>query len=260
MVKGNKDPIPNISSVQNREIIQRLNFLYQASVYLQNLSQTTLSPASTPVTHEHKHAKKGTQERKRHRQRIRTTDELSRAYIDTMLTVGKKTTVKMDPSIKRTLCKRCQSVLVPGLTVSVRVRKSTSHRHALELTCTFCGFERRIPAPPRTESSTNLAESDLDLCSGVNIEEKVETKDPQEPVVESDYARTEIAGTRKRRRPRKLVKKGTDEDTVPTMKRSYPPLPLALRRDAGHAVFCGNERVEMNLDVINELGDGMFAV
>ncbi|KIL62399.1 hypothetical protein M378DRAFT_81285 [Amanita muscaria Koide BX008] len=234
MVKGNKDPIPNISSVQNREIIQRLNFLYQASVYLQNLSQTTLSPASTPKD-EDKHARKGTQERKRHRQRIRTTDELSRAYIDTMLTVGKKTTVKMDPSIKRTLCKRCQSVLVPGLTVSVRVRKSTSHRHALELTCTFCGFERRIPAPPRTESST---ERDLDLCSGVNIEEKVETKDPQEP----------------------LLEKGTDEATVPTIKRSYPPLPLALRRDAGHAVFCGNERVEMNLDVINEFGDGMFAV
>ena len=108
MVKGNKDPIPNISSVQNREIIQRLNFLYQASVYLQSIAPTSSrlhapdseadeledkmcagpSPANEPT--------KGVQrQRKRKRVANKTTADLARSYVQCMHVVGQKTTVKM---------------------------------------------------------------------------------------------------------------------------------------------------------------------
>jgi hypothetical protein len=56
---------------------------------------------------------------------------------------------------------------------------------------------------------------------------------------------------------RKLAKK---REKKREKKRVYPPLPLSARRDAGHVVFCGDERVEIGMEEINQVGDGVFAV
>ena len=122
----NKDQVPNPNNVSNRDIIQRLNFLYQASVLLNTMSSS--QPQSATST------------RQRNRNKCVSTSELSRSYIDTMKTVGKKTNVKMfvvvlprplqmshrvfpsDPSVKRRLCKGCSSVLVPGMSAKVRIK------------------------------------------------------------------------------------------------------------------------------------------
>ncbi|KAK2461083.1 hypothetical protein APHAL10511_006930 [Amanita phalloides] len=42
--------------------------------------------------------------------------------------------------------------------------------------------------------------------------------------------------------------------------RVYPPLPLSARRNAGHVVFRGTERVDVQMDEVDEVGDGVFAV
>ncbi len=44
MAKKPKDETPNANSVPNKDIIQRLNFLYQAGVYLNGV--TSQSPSS----------------------------------------------------------------------------------------------------------------------------------------------------------------------------------------------------------------------
>ena len=41
-------------------------------------------------------------------------------------------------------------------------------------------------------------------------------------------------------------------------KRTCPPLPLSARRDTGHVVFHGDEKVEVCMEEINQ--DGVFAV
>ena len=157
MAEKGKDQTPNPASIPNTDIIQRLNFLYQANVYLSNLSRNVppidvSHPASSAVS-----AREGNQAhnksknpKSRHAKQSRgrsiTMNELSRAYVHTMSMVGKRATVKMcvsvsnvernadliiyptvlmyactpktqprDPSIKRTLCKSCKSVLVPGV-------------------------------------------------------------------------------------------------------------------------------------------------
>ena len=46
MGKKQKEETPNINATPNRDIIQRLNFLYQASVYLQSIEPS----ASTPIS------------------------------------------------------------------------------------------------------------------------------------------------------------------------------------------------------------------
>ncbi len=76
MAKKPKDETPNANSVPNKDIIQRLNFLYQAGVYLNGV--TSQSPPR--------------------RKRV-TTSDLSRSYVSSMKIVGQKTVVKMCASL-----------------------------------------------------------------------------------------------------------------------------------------------------------------
>ncbi|KAJ7747219.1 RNAse P Rpr2/Rpp21/SNM1 subunit domain-containing protein [Mycena metata] len=134
----NKDEPPSAANIVNRDIMQRLNFMYQAS----------------------RRAKKA---------RKMNVHDLSKAYINSMKTVANKTMVKMDPAVKRTLCNGCNIVLVPGSTATVRVKSSKTHGHVMQYRCTSCKSTRRIPAPPTlTEEeplpapSTSVAAMDVD--------------------------------------------------------------------------------------------------
>jgi len=136
-----KDEAPNPNSVSNRDIIQRLNFLYQASVYLNSVGGSGPSTVGEPHVASDVKEEKG--KRKKSRRNILSTTDLSKSYINSMKIVGQKATVKMyvsctstlvdldqlsfynpcrDPSVKRTLCKRCNIVLIPGSTAIVRVK------------------------------------------------------------------------------------------------------------------------------------------
>ena len=109
MAKKNKDNAPNPNSVPNRDIIQRLNFLYQASSYLNGLGATHASPfPSNAAEHEngqvlrkkrnlkrHCEDKKGDNTRKRSDQRKATAYDLARSYVKSMKIIGQKTNVKM---------------------------------------------------------------------------------------------------------------------------------------------------------------------
>ncbi|KIM69069.1 hypothetical protein SCLCIDRAFT_1208488 [Scleroderma citrinum Foug A] len=187
----NKDQVPNPNNVSNRDIIQRLNFLYQASVLLNTMSSSQPQSATSTC--------------QRNRNKCVSTSELSRSYIDTMKTVGKKTNVKIDPSVKRRLCKGCSSVLVPGMSAKVRIKNSASHDHLISYTCLACHTHRRIPVPP-VLSSDSRSRSDSAMES---------TNQP--PEAEHKQARHN--------------------------KGPIPRLPPHFARDVGHVVFCGNEIV-----------------
>jgi ribonuclease P protein subunit RPR2 len=145
MGKKTKDEVPNPNSVANRDIIQRLNFLYQASVYLNDLPcepgpSTNNLPGDTC---------RQTKITKQQGKRKLTTEDLSKSYVKAMKVVGKKTVVKMyavlfnvvvphtqprlqrDPTVKRTICKGCNTVLVPGSTATIRVKSATVIYHLL---------------------------------------------------------------------------------------------------------------------------------
>ncbi|KAF8345514.1 RNAse P Rpr2/Rpp21/SNM1 subunit domain-containing protein [Amanita rubescens] len=242
MAKKDKEPIPNPASIPNKDIIQRLNFLYQASVYLTNLSYdvppTNVPSGTTSSALRRRHrgactskTKTKNLRSKQSRRRLRTADELARAYVDTMTMIGKRATVKMDPSIKRTLCKSCKSVLVPGMSVIVRVKRSSSHKHALVLKCVKCGYAKRVPAPGRKgwdgrgrwdvtarEVDANAENNTSHVAVSNPTSEKEEHKKP-----------AKISGNKR-------------------------------VRDAGHVIFRGDQNVEIDMDEVNEVGDGVFAV
>jgi ribonuclease P protein subunit RPR2 len=85
MAKKTKDDAPNPSSVVNRDIIQRLSFLYQASSYL-----------NSPAFRECSQVGHGdVRDTRKKRRKLATSDDLARTYVQSMKVAGKKTLVKM---------------------------------------------------------------------------------------------------------------------------------------------------------------------
>jgi len=116
MVKKQKEDTPNVNATTNRDIVQRLNFLYQASVYLQSiappeplinkgkerqLDQVPYKAKDPMDINDDKlqvqSANAQSKSHKRTRRKIhrKSTDDLARTYIQYMRVVGQKTTVKM---------------------------------------------------------------------------------------------------------------------------------------------------------------------
>ena len=120
MGKKNKADGPSPSSVPNRDIIQRLNFLYQASTYLnvlhaqnnpQHVSQpikptgksetesNSLSGTSEKVKPENQDHNGGSTKNqdmcKRPGKRKESTQDIARNYLQSMKVIGQKTNVKM---------------------------------------------------------------------------------------------------------------------------------------------------------------------
>jgi len=246
MAKKAKNEAPNPNSVTNRDILQRLNFLYQASTYLNSLqagpSRTPQSKApvdrSTDAVHDiaspgttasSKKDKRREQNRRRH---PTTYTDLSRSYVQSMKTIGTKTNVRMDPSVKRTLCKGCNIVLVPGSTAAVRIKSSSAHGHVMTYSCLLCNHVRRIPAPPVLLEEGEGDDTNIPAAQPEASTEAGHTSggDEEDTVMDVDSNVSALGGTvshRRRRRP----------------KRGPIPKPLPLFQRKGHVVFRGNEKL-----------------
>ncbi|CAG8651017.1 13135_t:CDS:2 [Acaulospora morrowiae] len=131
--------------VQHREIYQRMNFLYQAA--------TLMTSINIPNSHHSKQKHNNDSNSTFANQSQDASSSLSthnhslvplgRFYVNTMKTIGTKQVLRIDPSIKRTLCRRCETLLLPGVTSRVRI-KSSSEKN-LQIKCTQCNVTRKIP-------------------------------------------------------------------------------------------------------------------
>ncbi|QRV79095.1 RNase P Rpr2/Rpp21 subunit domain protein [Ceratobasidium sp. AG-Ba] len=178
-------------TIPNRDLMQRMNFLYQASVHLQNAAGRTWSD----------HPGAGREMRR-----------LARKHVKTLKGIASGAVVKIDPTIKRVLCKKCSTVLVPGSTASVRVKSSGPHGKVVSYTCFACNERRVIPAPP--------------------------TKSPRDEETRPSGTDTQAPG------PSQLQDRGGQQLSARRSKER--PLPSFARLDAGHVVYRGTERVEEN--------------
>ncbi|KAH9484865.1 Ribonuclease P protein component 4 [Psilocybe cubensis] len=244
MAKKQKDETTNVNATANRDIVQRLNFLYQASIYLQSVApgpsnkgkaredgrsvdaMNVDEPPQVNTESTSQTARKASQKaRKRKVGAKKTTADLARSYVKCMRVVGQKTTVKIDPSLKRSLCSGCSSTLVPGSNASIRVKSSSSQGNILTYTCLHCGASKRIPAPPNgaiaspSQNSSATPNVALDMDTSATIESNVV------PPVSLERP-PQISNKKKPRRSRAL--------------------PLFARPDAGHVTFRGNERLPLD--------------
>jgi ribonuclease P protein subunit RPR2 len=117
MGKKNKGEAPNPSNITNRDILQRLNFLYQASVYLESISRECGEPIDTsagpsagdsgpptdataveeagPSTAGLSKAARKKRDRERRKGRVIRAADIGQGYVRAMRLIGQKTTVKM---------------------------------------------------------------------------------------------------------------------------------------------------------------------
>ncbi|XP_016311926.1 ribonuclease P protein subunit p21-like isoform X2 [Sinocyclocheilus anshuiensis] len=103
------------------EAYQRLNFLYQAAhcVLAQNPENT----------------------------------ELARFYCLTQKTISKRLVLRQDPSVKRTICKKCCTLLIPG--GPMRQRKTI-------VRCLSCGLTKQFPNNPKHKLWVDQPEAQLE--------------------------------------------------------------------------------------------------
>lgn len=108
MAKKGKEVLYNPNSVPNKDILQRLNFLYQASTYLSGLENTDsvrkLASSSKLVQDEMAEGNASsvdTEKKERNRKqrvaanRKATARDLSRSYVKSMKIIGQKTNTRM---------------------------------------------------------------------------------------------------------------------------------------------------------------------
>ncbi|XP_072777228.1 ribonuclease P protein subunit p21 [Taeniopygia guttata] len=97
--------------VRDREALQRLNFLFQAAHWAQ-----------------------------------RRSPGLARFLLRTQRAAARRLVLRMAPGVKRRLCRRCCSLLLPGEGSGTRLRGRGQPR--LVLRCLTCGHGRRYLCPP----------------------------------------------------------------------------------------------------------------
>lgn len=67
--------------------------------------------------------------------------ELSRKYIKLMKEISRHYKIRLDKKTKSSICKKCNSLLIPGKTAKVRI--ASSKKYVL-YTCLNCGAETHL--------------------------------------------------------------------------------------------------------------------
>ena len=68
--------------------------------------------------------------------------DLSRRYAELIKLLAMRTRVKVPKGIKRWICKRCNVIMIPGLTARVRTRREGKTLRVVT-TCLVCGWIHR---------------------------------------------------------------------------------------------------------------------
>ncbi|XP_005815655.1 ribonuclease P protein subunit p21-like [Xiphophorus maculatus] len=98
--------------LKDREAYERLNYLYQAA-------HCVLSQNPNNV-------------------------ELARFYCFTQKTIARRLVLRQDPSVKRTVCKKCWSLLIPGVTATTRQRRKNKKNRFTVVRCLGCGQTKNL--------------------------------------------------------------------------------------------------------------------
>eukprot|EP00041_Stephanoeca_diplocostata_P038558 m.1527757 g.1527757 ORF g.1527757 m.1527757 type:complete len:207 (+) comp25235_c0_seq5:10-630(+) len=108
--------MPKQRQLPNRDAFTRMNFLYQAAHFSMGLNKDD------------------------------TDGDLARFYITSMKTIAKRLVLRAGSSVKQTICKKCNTPLIPGQ--SCRTRVYGNRQTHLVITCTSCGTFKRYPLRP----------------------------------------------------------------------------------------------------------------
>nr|ODN90342.1 hypothetical protein L204_05946 [Cryptococcus depauperatus CBS 7855] len=160
-----------LPTIPNKDLFHRINFSYQAAVFLQNLgssykplSQTVGQEVSTIVNKKGKKRafeyESGPKQDEDQGARFRKLARLAMRQCRVMVAHNQ---IKLDPNMKRSICKTCGTILVPGTTARIRNRCKfllLPTIHQSQTTCLSCATTFSIPTSPNATLSCDSLRPD----------------------------------------------------------------------------------------------------
>lgn len=146
----------------------RQNFLNQSANYLQSsfIQHGANNAAQKPQSTSLDPTKPGRATADPHSAKKPLTN-LSRVYISQMRGVSLKTQTRLPIPVKRSYCKRCDTLLVPDVSCSQEVQNSSRDRKkpwadVSVVHCLVCDTEKRFPQTERHSSKLSGRQTQLD--------------------------------------------------------------------------------------------------
>ncbi|KAF2434870.1 RNAse P, Rpr2/Rpp21 subunit, partial [Tothia fuscella] len=138
--------------VPNRHVYARISYLQQASLYLQT-QQDAQKPASEILIDNQAQSTSTPYSNEDY--------GLPRLMASHILQVSRKSVIRLSHEMKRGICKRCTSVLIPGRTSETRIdNKSRGGKRpwadVMVTTCLACGMEKRFPVGAERQTKKKL--------------------------------------------------------------------------------------------------------
>lgn len=131
----------NGSNAPHKHLHSRISFLYQAATFLLATNRQK-SPGKTDGTPRTAGQAGGETKSQLSPEATRLSAHLGG--------VSRKSQIRLASKMKRTICKRCDSVLIPGMTSSEAITNSSKNGRkpwadVLEVRCSNCGSVKRFP-------------------------------------------------------------------------------------------------------------------
>lgn len=138
----------------------RLDYLQKAAVYLQNAQQNSAHQVNSEETgnsvyaqngpHSSSNGKKSTQGAPGTEKTKEPMNNLSRVCISHLRGVALKTQIRLPIALKRSVCKRCDTLLALGVNCSHKIENASRGgkkpwADVLVVRCFECGTEKRFP-------------------------------------------------------------------------------------------------------------------
>ena len=135
---------PKVKGVPNRHLHARTTFLYQAATYL------TLQAATETPEQGKEHTETSIRVPNNANVRVRPQSALALQMGTHLRAVSLKGQVRLSTALKRTLCKTCNAILIPGQTSTQAVENESRggrkpHADVLVIECSFCKSKKRFP-------------------------------------------------------------------------------------------------------------------
>lgn len=146
-----KDKLPKTKGVPNKHLHARSTFLYQAAAYLTlHVSTGHPEPVSSHVSINGVSDQKSTTPPRAH-------SGLALQLGSDLQTVSRKGQVRLSTDLKRTVCKSCNTILIPGRTATHEIENESKGAKkpwadVLVVGCTFCGAKKRFPVGATKQS------------------------------------------------------------------------------------------------------------
>ena len=167
-------------SVQNRHIYSRISYLYQAAALFATRQpakpQSQTGPPPPPPS---KASDNG-----------RQNQAIARRLLTSLRSISLKTQIRLNPRIKWTVCKFCDTLQIEGVTSTSVVENASRNGRkpwadVLVCTCLTCGHAKRYPVGARRQKRREFR----DNAGGVESLGQVDAGDVEESIRQDDTSR-----------------------------------------------------------------------